>query len=466
MNLQPPGYELRSEVRFDPFQPFPTILPPESNTFQSPFLHCPHCLFPILGQVMGQRLYWKSCRQHIPLQAGVGQDDVDGVDQGEDGQGGQDDHAGAGGPHHHPRLREAGQVEDKGRSDEHRGDGGQSVINGELGAQSLCHLPAVHAQLLQQRKLPLIPLALAELLDSKDGCGSHGEGQGQVVQGEDAQGSLGGHLRLLLGPGGDGVAGNPGAGALVDVPKVIKLRPRYRLNCLGGIGPVVDLQPLHYLVRHHQDVAPPVDSAAALGQMLGVHAPGLEGDVPQSKGFPVIPQNFFQIGHAVEQVLPLFQLHRPIARNGPQSGVVAPAQDGFLYKIEVIVDGMSFNIVPYCVTAGEVDLILQGLLHRDIFMDVIQIECGVPAVPHAEIQVKTGVLRRPALEQPPEYQPAALGDDGGGKDHGDGGHEHPHGGQLGGEAAKHQQVLPLILPGGPLVEESWHPGGEAEEEAE
>ena len=318
---------------------------------------------------------------------------------------------------------------------------------------------------MQQKKLPLISLALAELLDGEDGCGGHGEGQGQVVQGEDEQGGLGGHLRLLLGPGGDGVAGNPGAGALVDVPKVIKLRPRYRLNCLGGVGPVVDLQPLRYLVRHHQDVAPPVDSAVALGQVLGVHAPGLEGDVPQSKGFPVIPQNFFQIGHAVEQVLPLFQLHRPIARNGPQSGVVAPAQDGFLYKIEVVVDSSGFDIVPHCVAAGEVDLILQGLLHRDIFMDVIQIECGVPAVSHAEIQVKTGVLRRPALEQTPEYQPAALGDDGGGEDHGDGGHEHSHGGQLGGEGAEDQQGHAPILPCGPFVKEGGHPGGEAEEEA-
>ena len=228
----------------------------------------------------------------------------------------------------------------------------------------------------------------------------------------------------------------------------------------------MDLQPLHCLVRHHQDVAPPVDSAAALGQMLGVHAPGLEGNVPQSKGFLVIPQNLLQIGHAVEQVLPLFQLHRPIARNGPQGSVVAPAQNGLPYKIEVVVDGMSFNIVPHCVTAGEVDLILQGLLHRDIFMDVIQIECGVPAVPHAEIQVKTGVLRRPALEQPPEYQPTALRDEGGGEDHGDGGHQHPHSGQLGSEGAEHQQVLPLILSGGPLVKEGGHPGGEAEKEAE
>ena len=116
--------------------------------------------------------------------------------------------------------------------------------------------------------------------------------------------------------------------------------------------------------------------------------------------------------------------------------------------------------------AGEVDLILQGLLHRDIFVDVIQIDGGVPVISHAEIQVKTGILRRPALKQSPENQPAALGDDGGGKDHGDGGHEHSHGGQLGGKRAEDQQGHAPILPGGPFVKEGGHPGGEAEEEAE
>ena len=56
LNLQPPGYELRSKVRFGPFKHFPGLFPTESNTFQSSFLRCPHCLFPILGQVMGQRV--------------------------------------------------------------------------------------------------------------------------------------------------------------------------------------------------------------------------------------------------------------------------------------------------------------------------------------------------------------------------------------------------------------------------
>ena len=54
LNLQPPGYELRSEVRFRPFWHFRRLFPPESNTFRPSFLRCSHCLFPILGQVMGQ----------------------------------------------------------------------------------------------------------------------------------------------------------------------------------------------------------------------------------------------------------------------------------------------------------------------------------------------------------------------------------------------------------------------------
>ena len=56
MNLQPPGYELRSEVRFGPFRHFRRLFSPESNTFLPSFLRCSHCLFPVLGQVMGQEV--------------------------------------------------------------------------------------------------------------------------------------------------------------------------------------------------------------------------------------------------------------------------------------------------------------------------------------------------------------------------------------------------------------------------
>ena len=54
MNLRPPGYELCSEVRFGHFPSFPEIYYPKSNAFPLSFLRCLHCLFPVLGQVMGQ----------------------------------------------------------------------------------------------------------------------------------------------------------------------------------------------------------------------------------------------------------------------------------------------------------------------------------------------------------------------------------------------------------------------------
>ena len=54
LNLRPPGYELRSEERFGPFEHFRGLFPTESNTFQFSFLRYSHCLFPVLGQVMGQ----------------------------------------------------------------------------------------------------------------------------------------------------------------------------------------------------------------------------------------------------------------------------------------------------------------------------------------------------------------------------------------------------------------------------
>ena len=54
LNLQPPGYELRSEVWFGRFQRLWKMSYPKQNTFLPTFLRCLHCLFPILGQVMGQ----------------------------------------------------------------------------------------------------------------------------------------------------------------------------------------------------------------------------------------------------------------------------------------------------------------------------------------------------------------------------------------------------------------------------
>ena len=54
MNLRPPGYELCFKVRFEHFPFFPEIFYPKSNAFPLSFLRCLHCLFPVLGQVMGQ----------------------------------------------------------------------------------------------------------------------------------------------------------------------------------------------------------------------------------------------------------------------------------------------------------------------------------------------------------------------------------------------------------------------------
>ena len=63
LNLRPPGYELCFKVWFEHFPHSPEIFYPEFHTFPSPFPHCLHCLFPVLGQAMGQ------------AEAGVGSED-------------------------------------------------------------------------------------------------------------------------------------------------------------------------------------------------------------------------------------------------------------------------------------------------------------------------------------------------------------------------------------------------------
>lgn len=54
LNLRPPGYELRSKVRFNCFRHFREPYCPVRNAFQPSLLHCFHRFFPVLGQLMGR----------------------------------------------------------------------------------------------------------------------------------------------------------------------------------------------------------------------------------------------------------------------------------------------------------------------------------------------------------------------------------------------------------------------------
>ena len=94
----------------------------------------------------GGRFSLLPLRQHVPPQAGIGQQNVDGIDQEENPQRDCRNGPRAVHPHHHSRLGGAGQVEDKGYADQHRGHGGQDIVNCELAAQGLCHLPPVKAR--------------------------------------------------------------------------------------------------------------------------------------------------------------------------------------------------------------------------------------------------------------------------------------------------------------------------------
>ena len=114
-----------------------------------------------------------------------------------------------------------------------------------------------------------------------------------------------------------------------------------------------------------------------------------------------------------------------------------------------------------------VDAVVQILLHGDVGLDIIQIILveGFAAV-NTNIQIEAGVFRRPAREKSPEHHPRSHRDQSRGENQGNDGHERSHSGQLGGKGSKHQQVLPPVFPGWPLVEKGGYAGGEAEEEAE
>ena len=114
-----------------------------------------------------------------------------------------------------------------------------------------------------------------------------------------------------------------------------------------------------------------------------------------------------------------------------------------------------------------VDAVVQLPFYGNIVLDEIEIILADRSVAgSADIQVEAGVFRRTAREKPPENQPGPLGDQGGRKNHGDGGHQHTHGGQLGCQGTKHQQALSPVLPGGPPIKEGGYNGGKEKAEQE
>ena len=91
--------------------------------------------------------------QYIPLQAGIGQQNIDCVNQEEKPQRNCYDNTGTVQANHDPRLRGSGQMEDKRSRNQHRRNGGHRIVNCKLTAQGVGHLPPGHPQFSEQYKL-------------------------------------------------------------------------------------------------------------------------------------------------------------------------------------------------------------------------------------------------------------------------------------------------------------------------
>ena len=95
----------------------------------------------------------------------------------------------------------------------------------------------------------------------------------------------------------------------------------------------------------------------------------------------------------------------------------------------MIVLAHAFHIVHDPAVLRLADAVVQLLFRGNIVLNVIEIILADRSVVgSADIQVEAGVFRCTAREKPPENQPGPLGDQGGCKNHGDGGHQYPHGG--------------------------------------
>ena len=135
---------------------------------------------------------------------------------------------------------------------------------------------------------------------------------------------------------------------------------------------MVDGQPLRRLVRHHQDVPGPVGHTKTLHQMLRADTAWGERAASQGKRPAVGPQRPFQMRLGVDEVLPLAQFHRRIARNGAQGGIVAVAQHWILGI--VIVKGIlcQSQILQKLGALAPIDVVQQRILYRDVLPDIVQ----------------------------------------------------------------------------------------------
>ena len=141
----------------------------------------------------------------------------------------------------------------------------------------------------------------------------------------------------------------------------------------------------------------------------------------------------------MDEIPARFRLCRRIARNRTQGSVITPAKNGILVVVVVRIDCPGSDIVSQCGAAGEIDLIQNRLLHRNMFRNVIQIRTRVPVLFfNGEVKVKAGVLCEPAPENTVYHQSAALCHDRSRENHGDDCHNDTHGGEFGRKSTENQ----------------------------
>ena len=240
-------------------------------------------------------------------------------------------------------------MEDKGYANQYRGNGRQDIVNGELVSQSPCHLSPVHAQLLQELKLSLVPLCFAELLDGENRSGGHGQGKSQIEEGKDEQDRLGRLFRVFRGFGVNLIIAWLQkilfSQSVIDVTQDVKLGLRHWLSSLGRIGVVKHRKALRRLVWHHEDIPRPVARVVILQQVFRMNPAGNQAGTSQGDGLGVAGQVLFQVGPTVDEILPRLQFHWRVSGNGAERGIVAAAQHRVLVEVAIIGLAPAFHIV-------------------------------------------------------------------------------------------------------------------------
>ena len=150
-----------------------------------------------------------------------------------------------------------------------------------------------------------------------------------------------------------------------------------------------------------------------LGKAFAVYSSRKQCLIIYSKRLVIAVHPFFQIRHAVNEILPGLEGNLRVSEHGAQGQVVAGLHYGIIIKALPII-AVRYDIAGHLRVFSPVNIILPGFPDGDIAVNIGQIfikACGIP-FEGGDKQIKAGSLFVPVLKQDVEQHSGAFCDKG------------------------------------------------------